>query len=96
MIIEICGHFILRSEIVGIGPLMAEYPMTQENQIYNYRTLYFMLHLKLQSIKIVSKQYVLGPSDMKEVGGYKEEREEYLQWKAQYEAGVVEVKSIID
>jgi hypothetical protein len=52
---SICGHIIKLNEIVGIGPLMVQRSADQTTfMIYGSRKIWFILHLRSQSVKIES------------------------------------------
>jgi len=57
---DIQGHLIKDSEIIGIGPLMNIQSESQIGKIYNSRKLFYDIHLKERSISIESNYLNIG------------------------------------
>lgn len=91
---NICGHIIKKSEIVGIGPLMVKgHPDQTVRMLYNDKQLLFSLHLKNCTIEIDSPWFRLGDGSLTE---YKEAREKYDAFKAAYELIFSEIKNMLE
>jgi hypothetical protein len=90
----ICHHIIQKSEVVGIGPLMvARHPDHVQATIYQSRQLFFVLHLKNQSVKIESDWFAFDGVDGEQK---KKNRDAYDQFRGQYDTAFAEIKELIE
>ena len=82
---EICGHIILRKEVIGIGPLMIQQSTDQATRmLYNSKKLFFFLHLRNQSVKIESNWFDVGNSEPANQTESRA-REDYKKFCAEYD-----------
>ncbi len=93
---KIGEHYIDKSEIIGIGPLMSQqHPDQTIAMLYNATQLFFFLHLRYQSFKIDSDWFYIGEKSVKGLKE-KEERNRYDEFKKDYETAKEKVLKIID
>lgn len=90
-LVELAGHLIKRTEIVGIGPLINGSISTQSSTKV---TFYFFLHLRHQSIKIESTwiNNLMITSEMEK----KSMLEEMEAWKKAYNFAKETVRNAVD
>lgn len=95
---EICGHLIKESEIVGAGPLMVElYPEINMQQMFNRRRQFFLLHLQKQSVKIESEWLDLGYGPEEKITDReKKARQDYITWKETYNEAKARIENLIN
>ena len=90
----ICNHIIKDEEIIGIGPLMMQFPAEDiQYQIYGRRKLYFVLHLKNHTTQIESDWFDIGTGSFDDLAEHeKKQRQLYMDFKTDYEAskGIIE------
>ena len=76
---DICGHFIIESEIAGIGPCMYEnHPDKELFEVTGYRRLFFHLHLKCQSIMLYSEYYLFAGDNLQLLQQERAKYDEYM------------------
>lgn len=94
---NICGHIISKSQVIGIGPLMLRHSPDQTQQaLYNSTQLFFWLHLKNHSAKIESDWFQLGfrRDDLNDFN--KQQRDLFNQFKGQYDTAKAAILEAID
>lgn len=98
MTLELNGHTIKKSEIVGIGPLIEKYdpnydPSPEANQKAQKRRLQYRVHLRNRSILVKSPWYeILAQGDKKT----DKVKVEYFKWSAGYKRAKQLVIDIIN
>ena len=93
---NICGHIISTSQIIGIGPLMVKDSTDQTTRLlYNSKQLFFLLHLKNQSVEIKSEWFQVGVAQDRD-DFYMKQRDLYNQFKAQYDTAKAAILEVID
>jgi len=78
---DIIGHLIQDTEIIGIGPLYTQPSKDLAlRSLYNSQRFIFNVHTKHNSIEIASHYFMPGPPDMKN----EDERNKMRRWEDDY------------
>jgi hypothetical protein len=92
---EIQGHIIKESEIVGIGPLMVKAsPDAIDRQVYNTKKLLYDIHLRERSIIIESNFLNVGYGD-NTTDEEEKARQDWKDFSAEYHKVKLAVSELI-
>lgn len=94
MFVQLHGHIIKESEIIGIGPLLLKHNNDDAlRALYSPRKLFYQIYLKNQSITIESEWFYVQGMEHSVI---EENKRDLHAWKATYEVQREQIKESIN